>query len=166
MTYQHAGTVQNLAWWPRKVDGSVLNIRCADTAVHCVPVHMNVWGFRKPNHIPPASLLTSRKHSAFPTGDTKWNELFLSTMPCISTGNFISRGNEHCRAGGGISGYVETMSSALRRAVPFILYHHHVHKRYINFWLYKWPNESNIRNLVRWLCEPEWTILTANSRNW
>jgi hypothetical protein len=108
-------TVQNLAWWPWKVDDSVLNIRRADTAtaVHCVPVHMNVCELRNPDCVPPTSLLTSWKHSAFPTGDIKWNEVFLSTVPCMRTGNFISRGNEQCRAGGGIIGYVETMSSAL-----------------------------------------------------
>jgi hypothetical protein len=125
-------TVQNLAWRPWKVHSSVLKIWHADTALHCVPVQINVCGFRRLDHVPLASLLTSKQHSTVLTGDMEWNEFFISTMPCINTGNFISRGIEHCRAGGGICGYVQTMSSALQRAVPFILYHHHVSKCYIN----------------------------------
>jgi len=62
-------------------------------------------------------------------------------MPCISTVNFMSRGNEHCRASGGISGYVETMST-LRPAVPFLLHYHHVPKCYIN------PYPANVENMV------------------
>ena len=104
------------------------------------------------------SLLASRKLSAFPTGDIQWNEVFLSTMPCVSTGNFISRGNEHCRAGGSISGYVETMSSALGEQSRFF----YTTTTFLNVilicWLQKWPTKSNIRNLIRWLCEPEWTL--------
>jgi hypothetical protein len=125
-------TVQNLAWRPCKVENSALNIQRA----HCVPVYRNVCRSREPDRVPPASLATNRQHSTAPTGDMKWNELLLSNTLCFSTGNFISRGAEHCGAGGGISGYVEKMS-ALRRAVPFLLYHHHVLKCYINLLVIK-----------------------------